>query len=346
MCIRFLCLVLLLLSIPCGSLAAQPVCDDVSPHTRQFIEVEKGIRLEVLDWGGKGRPIILLAGSGNTAHIYDDFAPKLTELGHVYGITRRGFGASTHPEAGYSQQRLADDVLSVIQQLKLSKPVLVGHSMAGEELTSLGSQHSDLLSGLVYLAAGADPKDFPASNKEYMELAHKLPKAMQGGPPPSEADHDSVEAMSRWLNKRVLVQFPVGEICASNVITREGRVEDFPNGDRIHSMIGDGAEKRDYSRISVPILDFVDGDCPKQAPPDVACLENRNLDYQPKNNQERSAIDAFWSATDVYIYRWMDQMRKAKGHVSFIDIPRSNHYVFLSNTSGVIRELETFIERL
>jgi pimeloyl-ACP methyl ester carboxylesterase len=344
--VRSYLLVLLSLLVPCVFLSAQPGCNDVSPHTRQFIEVERGIKLEVLDWGGKGRPIILLAGSGNTAHIYDDFAPKLTELGHVFGITRRGFGASSHPAGDYSQKRLAADVLSVIQTLKLSKPVLVGHSMAGEELTSLGSDHSDLLSGLVYLAAGADPKDFPASNKEYMELAQKLPKAMQGGAPLTDADHNSPQAMSRWLENRIHVHFPIGEVCASNVITSTGRVEDYPNEDRIHSMIGDGAEKRDYSRISVPILDFVDGDCPGQAQPDVVCLENRHQNYEPKNSEERSAIDAFWSATDVYIYRWMDQMRKAKGQAHFIDIPRSNHYVFLSNTSDVVRELQSFMETL
>jgi hypothetical protein len=47
---------------------------DPSKHTVQFVTVEKSIRLEVLDWGGTGRPVVLLAGSGNTAHIFDDFA--------------------------------------------------------------------------------------------------------------------------------------------------------------------------------------------------------------------------------------------------------------------------------
>ena len=59
----------------------------------QFVEVEPGVRLEVVDWGGKGRPVVLLAGLTETAHTYDDFAPKLTDAYHVYGITRRGFGA-------------------------------------------------------------------------------------------------------------------------------------------------------------------------------------------------------------------------------------------------------------
>jgi non-heme chloroperoxidase len=73
---------------------SSPVWKDPSPHTTRFITVDKDVRLEVLDWGGSGRPIVLLAGGGNTAHIFDSFAPKLTAHHHVYGITRRGFGAN------------------------------------------------------------------------------------------------------------------------------------------------------------------------------------------------------------------------------------------------------------
>ena len=47
---------------------------DPSRHQVQFVTVEDNVKLEVLDWGGSGRPIVLLAGSGNTAHVFDDFA--------------------------------------------------------------------------------------------------------------------------------------------------------------------------------------------------------------------------------------------------------------------------------
>ena len=123
--------------------------------------VDDGVRLEVIDWGGTGRPIVLLAGSGNTAHIFDEFAPKLGDRWHTYAITRRGYGASSHPASGYDDQRLADDVLRVLDSLRIEAPVLVGHSMAGGELTTLGNQHSDRLSGLVYLDALADPEMRP-----------------------------------------------------------------------------------------------------------------------------------------------------------------------------------------
>src|SRR3974390_446720 len=72
---------------------------DPSPHRVRFVSVDKAVRLEVLDWGRSGRPLVLLAGGGNTAHVFDDFAPKLAPHYHVYAITRRGFGASGYSSA-------------------------------------------------------------------------------------------------------------------------------------------------------------------------------------------------------------------------------------------------------
>src|SRR5882672_8637981 len=108
---------------------------DPSPHTIRFVNVEKDVQLEVLDWGGSGRPIVLLAGGGNTAHVFDNFAPKLTPHGHVYGITRRGFGASGFSATDHPADRLGDDVVAVLDALNLKGPILVGHSIAGVELS-------------------------------------------------------------------------------------------------------------------------------------------------------------------------------------------------------------------
>src|ERR1700723_2155513 len=70
-----------------------PLWHDPSPHSVQFVTVDKDVKVEVLDWGGTGRALLFLAGGGRTAHDYDDFAPKFTTKYHVIGITRRGFGA-------------------------------------------------------------------------------------------------------------------------------------------------------------------------------------------------------------------------------------------------------------
>ena len=143
---------------------------DPSPHRTRFVAVDRDVRLEVLDWGGSGRAVVLLAGSGNTAHVFDEFALKVKRFAHVYGITRRGYGSSSQPASGYDDQRLADDVLAVLKELRLRRPVLVGHSMAGGELTTLGNQHSEMLGGLVYLDALGDPRDWPGSDPAYRAI--------------------------------------------------------------------------------------------------------------------------------------------------------------------------------
>ena len=135
---------------------------DPSPHEVRWATVDSSVRLEVLDWGGSGRPIVLL-GCYLTAHLYDEFAPKLTDRFHVYGITRRGLGASDKPSTGYDAQRAADDVLEVLDRLGTNKPVLAGYSCAGQVLSTLGAQHSGRLGGLVYFDAADDTSLTPAN---------------------------------------------------------------------------------------------------------------------------------------------------------------------------------------
>lgn len=51
---------------------------DPSPHEERFVTVDSSVKLEVLDWGGSGRPV-LFVGCYLTGHVYEDIAPKLTD---------------------------------------------------------------------------------------------------------------------------------------------------------------------------------------------------------------------------------------------------------------------------
>src|SRR5207245_11113300 len=114
---------------------------DPSPDHVRWITVDPSVRLEVLDGGGSGQPLVLL-GCYLTAHVHDEFAPKLTNQFHVYGITRRGIGWSDKPATGYAVQRSVDDVLEVLDSFNAQKSLLVGTSCAGQILTMFRSQHS------------------------------------------------------------------------------------------------------------------------------------------------------------------------------------------------------------
>jgi pimeloyl-ACP methyl ester carboxylesterase len=305
---------------------------DPSKHSVQFVTVQAGVRLEVLDWGGSGRNVVLMAGSGNTAHVFDDFAPRLSEFCHVYGITRRGYGVSSHPGSGYSEQRLAADVLAVIDTLKLAKPVLMGHSMSGEELTRLGDEHSDRLAGLIYLDAASDPTDWPGNSAAYMALFHKLPEPMQTHPEPAAADMKSFHEYYEWQLRNRDTPFPESELRNQFEMNPDGSVGEFGTSDKIHRAIGKGALKRDYSKIHVPILAFFP----------VVDTESK---YRPRNEEERAAIAAFNDATVVYVDRYKKNLQNAAS-VRIVDLQGANHYVFLSNPTDVLREVRVFLTNL
>lgn len=119
--------------------------------------MQQDLKLEVVDWGGIGSPLVFLIGLGNNAHIFGNLAPRFTAQHHVYDITRRGFGTSSVPPPSienYTADRLGDVVLAVMHSLQIDRPVLTGHSIAGEELSSIGSRYPEKISDLVYLDAG------------------------------------------------------------------------------------------------------------------------------------------------------------------------------------------------
>jgi non-heme chloroperoxidase len=214
---------------------------DPSPHATQFIEVEPEVQIEVLDWGGDGRAVLLLAGLGNTAHIYDNFAAKLTERFRVYGITRRGFGESSKPQTGFDVGRLADDLASIIGKLGTKRPIVIGHSFAGDELTELGARHPTIVGGLIYLDAAAD-RTTPVP-EEYARLVRTLPPASNAQ---SQA-YESYAAMAAYANQ------PESEIRQKFRETENGRLSSRVEP-RIVQAIVAGIKRPAYASVSAPAL--------------------------------------------------------------------------------------------
>ena len=305
---------------------------DPSPHRVQFVTVEDGVRLEVLDWGGVGPNMVLLAGSGNTAHVYDDFAPQLTSLGHVYGITRRGFGASSQPKTGYSEQRLADDVLQVIDVLKIAAPVLVGHSMAGGEMTTLAGQHPGRLTGLVYLEAGRDPtRDYSQITKE-LEAAHLHPVT------PSDPKDNSFAAYREWQLQRSGFAFPESELRNIYVSNPDGTMGEYRTPDAIFDVLGKSAQKRNYSAIHEPILAIF------SLPNSPAQIISRF--YQFNDTDQRAPVEDAFMKVVAFIRIDEKSIQRAHAPVRIVELPGSDHYVYLATPDDVLREMRAFMVAL
>ncbi|MHB1938475.1 MAG: alpha/beta fold hydrolase [Acidobacteriaceae bacterium] len=301
---------------------------DTSPHTVQFIAVDKGVKLEVLDWGGTGRPLVFLAGLGNTAHIFDDFAPKFTATNHVYGITRRGFGASSAPapaNGNYSADHLGDDVLAVIDTLKLNRPVLVGHSIAGEELSSIGSRYPEKVAGLIYLDAGYSYAFYDRSRGDTLLDAIYLRRKLD-----------------LWLSGRVQdpKQF-VQELQASlpqfetDLQNEEKRLALLPvqpqqSGPPFVTSWAVIRGEQKYTETHVPILAiFAD-------PHDLGAMFKND----PPARAAAAADDLATTTAQAKAF----QAAMPSAHV--ILLPDANHFVFKSNEADVFRDMNAFLAAL
>src|SRR5574339_196309 len=125
---------------------------DASPHKSDFVNVN-GMKLHYLDWGGAGETLLFLTGLGLSAHIYDRFAPRFTDLFRVLALTRRAHGDSDYPETGYDIDTLVEDIRQFLDELHVHKVILAGHSLAGTELTHFAGMYPERVVKLVYLDA-------------------------------------------------------------------------------------------------------------------------------------------------------------------------------------------------
>ena len=310
---------------------------DSSQHSARLVTVENNVKLEVLDWGGTGRPIVFLAGAGNSAHVFDSFAPKFTGAYHVLGITRRGFGNSSRPLTGYTADTLANDVLAVLDSLRIRAPVLIGHSIAGEELSSIGSRHPERVAGLIYLDAGYpyalyEPKlsDVGVMNAGVSvgEVRRKL--ARLNDPYLSMSPRDQ-QAFIRELLDVSLPQMEAdlrGKLKQLAALPNQDSTPPAPRPDPIIRALLGGEEK--YTAVHAPVLAFFAA--PHQAPPGMA-----------KDSAARAKAD---SAELLWVMPQIDAFRRAIPTARVVVLPNANHYVFNSNEAEVLRDIRAFIEGL
>jgi pimeloyl-ACP methyl ester carboxylesterase len=278
---------------------------DPSPHEVRFVTVDSNVRLEVLDWGGTGRPV-LFVGCYLTAHVYDNIAPKLTDRFHVYAVTRRGIGASDHTPAGYSPQRRADDILDVIDALKMPQPILVGNSCGGDILHTLGARNPDRIAGLMYLDAAEDPTLTAADYGPRFDTRRLPPRV----PSPVKAPFPEAET-------RQLERWPIDP-----VIRR--------------AIVDDNKVRPDYARIRVPVVAIYR----------TLTWEQVVKEFPARTDDERVAVKEGYASARAMLSKWQNDLLAGVPNAKIVELPGANLYMFLSNEADVIRELRAFASSL
>jgi non-heme chloroperoxidase len=329
----------------------------------QFVEVQPDVKLEVLDWGGTGRNLVLLAGLGSTAHVFDNLGPRLAAHYHVIGITRRGFGQSSAPQTGYEPRRLGDDVVAVLDALHIADPVLVGHSIAGEELSAVSTYNPGRAAALIYLDATGtfalyNPKygdytpamaqlkdDLSALQKNLFDdgLISKaltdmaLFQAYLGdirgevegatGPSPKASDLASISAFQSYMKGYYGGIIPEPEVRQLFRIGEDGRVGEFlGNGYASQSVM---LEEERFHSIDTPLL---------------AILSYPSAPY-PSQTNDPVKLAAYRAAETSREEAQISIFRK-QPHAKVIVIPNGTHFIFLSREEDVISQISDFVNSL
>ncbi len=100
-----------------------------SAGREEYIEVEKNVKLHVIDLG-EGQPVVLIHGWPLNNEMYEYQYQYLVEKGfRVIGISLRGFGKSDRPYGKYDFDTFSDDIKVVLEKLKIENATLGGFSM-------------------------------------------------------------------------------------------------------------------------------------------------------------------------------------------------------------------------
>ena len=327
----------LIVSMSVVQARAQESWRDPAPHRVSLVTVEDGVQLEVLDFGGTGRAVVLLAGLGDTGHVYDGFAPRLKDAGfHVYSMTRRGFGASSAPVAGYSFARLAADILAVLDEMSIDRPIIVGHSIAGEELNILGREHGTRIAGLVYLDAAVNRTRPPSA--DFQRAAAVLPPA----PPPTAGELRSYATLLGYFARTRTSVRPESEVRATRMVGPEGSIgAPRPIDPALRQAISVMLQKPEsphWDRLQAPALAVF--------PVPGSTADLMMPWYDSADTTLRANVATMYAETRGRARRWAEEFRSSARNGRTVEVLGGSHHVFLSSPDETLRLIAEFASTL
>lgn len=290
----------------------------------RFVSVAPGVSLEYIDHGGSGPPIVFLAGLGNTAHVYDGFAERFTDRHRVIAVTRRGFGRSSRPPAGYDLETLTNDLLAVLDRLRLDRVDLVGHSVAGDEMTRFAGSFPNRVRRLVYLDAAIDRID----------LAELIPYAPIP-PLPVRAESLSVDGYRGYLDRVYGVRWPTSEVLATTRFAADGRLIGPTTPGAISAAIIGALVRPAYAAVQSPSLGIYPV---ARTVPDIAAW------LQPGAPDWDDAQEYLTLGWQPFTAEQRARFRAEVAGATVLEIDGGNHFLFLSQPDRVADAIARFLD--
>ena len=122
--------------------------------------------------GADEKKIIILHGFLGSLDNWLTFAKKLSNNGYeVHLIDQRNHGRSFHAES-FSYDDMCNDLLYYIKHYKITKPVLLGHSMGGKTAMLFSLKYPELISRVFIM--DISPKFYPNHNQHIIDALKKI----------------------------------------------------------------------------------------------------------------------------------------------------------------------------
>lgn len=134
--------------------------DVAEPLNNSRFAEANGIRLQYMDFGGSGLPLIFVQDIHNYFEheepffqraLRSAFYARFTDDHRVLATVKRGYGESDDPGWGYDVATHSEDLLGLMDALGIHRAVLVGRAPATQDLTWIAEHHPERVAGLVYL---------------------------------------------------------------------------------------------------------------------------------------------------------------------------------------------------
>jgi len=120
--------------------------------TARYLQVD-GTRIRYIDVG-RGAPVLFLHGLGASMYAWRRNLAAVAAAGfRVIAFDNRGFGLSDKPPAPYDNAAYARLAIALMDSLRLTDAVLVGHSMGGAIAAQVAIEYPPRVRGLVLVGS-------------------------------------------------------------------------------------------------------------------------------------------------------------------------------------------------
>ena len=126
---------------------------------------------------GEGPAVLLVHGFPLNRRMWQSQMEPIAQAGYrVVAPDLRGFGASEAPPGGYSMDGFADDLVALLDALRIERAVVGGMSMGGYILQNLLERHPDRVAAACFIAtkSSADDEEGRARRSAMAAQAERL----------------------------------------------------------------------------------------------------------------------------------------------------------------------------